>query len=435
MESIYGDGRIDKDTRQMLSSMINESIDPIKDFIKEKRDADRILCINSRWGSGKTTSLLIAINESNDKDKRYIYESTFKYSGSVNELFSDILNALNDTMAELGIKKVSGMKSLIRNLDTDFEKTIINTIQNANAETDNVLSSEIIVNINQQYRKLGEHKTIYIILDDLDRLQGEDIIRVLSLLSILRNLAFVKIIIPADTNIIARTLDEYGVVDAARFIEKYLPINKSLRINTGYEYTERLLIEKIFTRQNPKPNSGISIEPTLAAIYIKMLWSKMQEYTANYSNIRYTWLTPNEHSAPTDFKTNEGLKQLLRAPSVLYNRSNKNKYFYDWNRINNNIQKFQNIVCALVKTPKNGGKEIAIKNNFREEDYEYAIRPWISDYIRKRWDLLGLSMRDALYILSEIDYRNLPEKPGEQFTYVFNQLFPEDKLKYADEKT
>ena len=41
-------------------------------------------------------------------------------------------------------------------------------------------------------------------------------------------------------------------------------------------------------------------------------------------------------------------------------------------------------------------------------------------------------MRDALYILSELDYQNLPEKPGKQFAYVFDQLFPEDKIKYVD---
>lgn len=66
IEKIYGKSEIDEKVKQSLDKLIDKNINPIKEFLEESGDK-HVLCINGKWGSGKTTSLLIAINETEKK--------------------------------------------------------------------------------------------------------------------------------------------------------------------------------------------------------------------------------------------------------------------------------------------------------------------------------------------------------------------------------
>lgn len=72
-ERIFGEIG-DADNRKELvivSEMVAKNVDPILNFLRCD-NMNRILCVDGRWGSGKTTSLLIAINECNITRNRYI---------------------------------------------------------------------------------------------------------------------------------------------------------------------------------------------------------------------------------------------------------------------------------------------------------------------------------------------------------------------------
>ena len=89
---------------------------------------------------------------------------------------------------------------------------------------------------------------------------------------------------------------------------------------------------------------------------------------------------------------------------------------------------FSNLVYALTIKRANGGPKIPANRFFSGEIYN-LIDNWIFIYMRKWYDLFDFSIRDALDVLNGIDYSNLPREAGTQFVHVYNQLFPNKKLR------
>lgn len=432
IEKIYGKSEIDEKVKQSLDNLIDKNINPIKEFLEESGDK-HVLCINGKWGSGKTTSLLIAINETK-KNNKYIYESAFKYSGSENEFIKDLLSTLNDTTLKMGMKNKDIINSLIKNLDSNPQKTVGNFIKNY--KEINLPSSELIYKLNCQYENLNNKELIYIIIDDMDRLQGKEIVNILAVLSILKNLVFVRIIIPADLDVVCKALDADKVVEPQRFIEKYLPSQMSIKLNSNYDMVEKILLDKIgHTGGTWKKASPDKVRPTLAAIFIGMLAKKLEDETRNYKSenksVRYTWLSnaPNPQELPD--KINEPLFQLLQTPLIIRAKESfRDKYV--WNTNYNNITRFKDVIYAIKKRLGERGRSatyIPINELFSDEEYSDVIDSWIFDYMKKRWDIFGFTIRDALDIWESINQKEkLPKDKAEQFVYIFNQLFPDRQM-------
>lgn len=423
--SIYGNGDIDSIVASELKDIINRNTERIKTFLTDSNCNKKILCINSRWGSGKTTSLLIAINESEGTKSRYVYESVFKYKNNLNEFIDDLLTTIKDTMLEVGIGGGKIVDSMINNLDSDLRKTFIKSIQSI-YDID-VLSSDLILklnNIKTDYR-------VYVIIDDLDRMCSEEIINTLSLLSVLRRIKFFKIIILADLDIIRKSLDRGGVVDAYRFIEKYLPSQISVKIDSGYNITQKILTDKIIHTQRTDDKHTVSgVYPALAAIFIGMLAKSMLDQSYCLDSIRYAWLDAGKGQKIPDVG-NEIIFQLMQAPRIMKNRSDSAGGSYNWATHYNNVTRFQNIIYALQKRTGTNqyGPYVSVNTIFSDEDYSNAVDSWIFEYMEKRWDLFGFTIRDALDILEGIKYDQLPDGSAEQFAYIFNQLFPNEQIK------
>ncbi|MBR6532682.1 hypothetical protein IKT64_02850 [Candidatus Saccharibacteria bacterium] len=433
IEKIYGKSEIDEKVKQSLDELIDKNINPIKEFLEESGDK-HVLCINGKWGSGKTTSLLIAINETENNNK-YIYESAFKYSGSENEFIKDLLSTLNDTTLKMGMKNRDDIDSLIKNLDSSPQKTIGNFMRN-HKET-NLPSSELIYKLNRQYENLKTEELIYIIIDDIDRLQGKEIIDILAVLSILKNLVFVRVIIPADLDVVCKALDTYRVVESQRFIEKYLPSQMSIKLSSNYDMVEKILLDKIDhtggTWEKASPNEA---RPALAAIFIGILAKRLEDETRNYKSenksVRYAWLSnaPNPQRLPDNI--NEPLFQLLQTPLIIRAKESfRDKYV--WNTNYNNITRFKDVIYAIKKRLGERGRSatyISINEHFSDEEYSDVIDSWIFDYMEKRWDIFGFTIRDALDMWESIRQKEeLPKDRAEQFVYIFNQLFPDRQIK------
>lgn len=433
IEKIYGKSEINKKVKQSLDKLIDKNINPIKNFLEESSDK-HILCINGKWGSGKTTSLLIAINET-EKNNKYIYESAFKYSGSENEFTKDLLSALNDTTLKMGMKNRDIINSLIKNLDSSPQKTVGNFIKNY--KEINLPSSELIYKLNCQYENLNNKELIYIIIDDIDRLQGKEIIDILAVLSILKNLIFVRVIILADLDVMCRALDAYKVVEPQRFIEKYLPSQMSIKLGSNYDMVEKILLDKIsHTGDAWKEASPNEVRPALAAIFIGMLAKRLEDETRNYKSenksVRYAWLSnaPNPQKLPDNI--NEPLSQILQIPMVIRTKESF-KDRYAWNTTYNNITRFRDVIYAVKKRLGERGRSttyIPINELFSDEEYSDIIDSWIFDYMKKRWDIFGFTIRDALDIWESVRQKEgLPKDCAEQFVYIFNQLFPDRQMK------
>ncbi len=408
-----------------IDRLINTSISPIIRYLTGDSD-DNILMINAKWGAGKTTCLLIAINEAQCKENRYIYESAFKYRVNRNELFDDVLTALRETLSEFGIKTNNSIDSIIRNLDKDASNTLLEVLKKR-GEVD-ALSSDAIYRINEKYRKSKVTNKLFVIIDDLDRMSGDDIVNILSFLSILRRLEFVRIIIPADRAVIAGALKAAGIIEPQLFTEKYLPSQKEVRLMSNYEMAYAV-IEKMI--RSKKGNKGKNVRPAIGAVFLKMLSNEMKRQTFGFKNYRHQWLQAGAKGAVEKIDlVNEQIRQILSIPTIIEARNKGDAEKYRWSAEYNNIRETQNIVYGLQE--KVGSLErptiISKWRLFSDNDYNYAVKSWTMNYMEKRWDLFGFTIREARNTLSGINFEQLPEDELEQFISIYNQYNPTRKI-------
>ena len=420
---IYGKKKVPRSESQMIDVFIDSNVEPIRNYLSGQIAGT--LVINAKWGAGKTTNLLMAINEVSGKYKnRYIYESVFKYQIKNGEFIKDFLATLSETMEELGIKVPRQIYEIAENLDTNIGKTTLNVLRSKKEV--NTLTSGLIADINAKYENTELSNKIFIIIDDLDRLRGEDIEVILSLLSTIRRLAFARIIIPADIETVQKALGKIGIIEPAIFVDKYLPSERSVRLKSAYDLTIEVLSRQILSQNRGRNIS--SVNPAISAIFIKMLAKKMDNLTLGFARYRHAWLSiPGDDSLSID-QENEQILQILRIPRIIYATNKQDSHGYFWATNYNNIRSVQNIVYALFQSAN--GVSRGVRNDFTDQDYYYVAESWIFRYMKRRWDIFGFSLRDALDTLSSVNVENLSDKQAEQFAYIYNQLFPNERIKY-----
>lgn len=418
-------------------SVIDEQIKPIKKFLKDEQQDSSTLVIDSKWGTGKTTSLLIAIDETKNikRDDKFIYESVFRYSASMDEFIKDFLNTFSNVLYELGIDAHNDMDTLIENYELSPTKIISNILKAQNSSIN--LSIEIMAKINKLYedtKKKNKIKSlVFIIFDDLDRLQGDDVLKVLSLLSSLRHLSFVRIIIPADIDTIAEILRGIKVPEPEKYVEKYLPEQTSVKIDFGYSVAEEIIITAL-------NKAGIASDdgcyPIWGAMLIAILSKVLWDETRSLEEHRGDWLSEMYSGNPKEVGW-LAYRILKSAPAYMMEQSDEtlaravhstDRYY--WDSAFNSIQHFENIVYA-IRTKKD---KRAIHDVFSYEDYCALIDPWIFSYAEAHWNEFGLTMRAALDCFNKIKpvLSEMPRTAEEEFAFTWNQFFPNKKIRTAN---
>lgn len=407
-----------------IETLIENNVAPIKNFLETDSNSENTLVINSNWGAGKTTSLLIAINETDSRYNRYIYESVFKYNDSLAEFENDIMNALSDTLSKIGVYGANNrIRFLIQNLDSDPRKTLHDIIKTSPKQ--NYLTTELLFRINNEYERLHRKEKLYLIVDDLDRMQGKDILEVISLLSTLRRLAFVKIIILADLRIVIEALKTIGVVDAEKYIKKYLPDQSAIKVDSSYRMVTRILQRKITAKQKLELPS--LAKPVLAAILIKLVADKLVTVSAGIEESKVIWLR-NRSELQENIKGEARI--ILNAPRYVYSQSEEmQNEKYEW-LPKTNPHKFEDIILGI----KSASTKVSIANFFGEEEYHDLVETWIFGFVATHWDTLEFTFRDTLDILDSLNISGSSLNPGKIFTETFNQLFPKSPIKYFEEK-
>ncbi|MBR5621489.1 hypothetical protein IKW75_03365 [Candidatus Saccharibacteria bacterium] len=428
VEDIYGEKIDDAEALQLVSKRIDGNINRVKAFLAEdSHKKENVLGVNSGWGSGKTTTVLIAIDETDNPKNRYVYESVFKYSGNISEFINDILGALESTIDEFGIDTGRHLREIIKNLDTNFARTLLNFMKNPPSLVS--LTTESIMEINEAYENKGVENKIFLIIDDLDRLNGEDLVRIFSLLSTLRRFKFLRIIILADYSILVEILRRHNVVEPQKFIEKYLPAQKMLKLDSGYNMATGVVLDKFFYAQDGWNRDHDGALPALAAVLFYLLAKRLRAETATRSNVRFRWLPDGigDRALPDDL--DEVTSQILGIPVIMRKNSGELAENYTWRTYYNNIARLEDVLVALDRRIGETNTKVRVLSNFRVEDYVELIDSWIFGYMQTRWDIFQFTLRDLLDIVSSVDYGNLPKDSAEQFAYVFNQLFPNNEIK------
>lgn len=412
---------LNADDLNEIEEIIDKNKEKIKIFLHKSNEKQEILFIDSLWGTGKTTTLLLALNDAKYfYENRYIYESAFKYTNNIGEFGNDLIGSIIKSLREMGCYIPNNQQAqLVANIFSG-PKSIVDTVIGADQ---NYLTNEIIHKINKKFKILGINRELYIIIDDLDRLQGEDIIKILSILSMLRKMSFVKLIILADRSKLIENLRNYRVIDPEIYIEKYLPSPISVKIEAGYYLAEKICLAHF------RKASGINnCKPAFAAVLMKVLSNKLIQYTDSQSDRIIVW--------PRNYNTNpnmvEGLPrqaiEILNIPSLISDIAvDGNKLFdsaYTWGNARIRVNDFASIITKLKLRNSN----TYITQIFGKKEYEEVIASWIFDYASKNWESLGITIRDVMDVLRITDSHGYSKYAAIQFTQCFNQLFPEDKI-------
>ncbi len=424
----------DQECRAQVEKLIVDSIMPIKDFLEEVDAFRNTLIVEGLWGSGKTTSVLVSSNEVNvniQKHMRYIYESAFKYNGNIFEFERDILEAIYDIMSEMGISAGVPLGALAKNLDSNPLKSFISTLYENAMPSSKMLTSDLVRQINKRYNHIKDCRKLHVIvvLDDIDRLQGEDIVRMLSFISIIRRINFVRLILPIDASVVQYSLKQAHIMEPALFMKKYIPEFDTIKVRTDYEMVEQIALRTIAGRQERVMTDIETFRAAWAAIVCK-LFSERLKYNAkekNWNSTRCTWLGvaylgyphfPEEvdpASSGIMFATYKAMKDCL-----------DNNHKYRWgSRINGGggEQRFEDVVLGVV----HGSAGFPVRDRFNEEAYDVLISSWIFAFANEQWGNLAVSLREVLDMIGACDVLVSDMGRRDQFVYVFNQLFA-DKL-------
>ena len=396
---------------------------PIEDFLSSK--SENILTINGKWGVGKTTTVLIAIDLYKVKYRPiygrnyYIYESAFKYVNGITEFKKDILNSIREILDSRGFYT----RTIFRQIAENIGSKHLGKFHFPQNGTE--LTSRMIYKLNRRYNLRKEKFSIIIIVDDIDRLLGEDIISTLSMLSILRRLDFVKIILPLDQKIIEKQLVKASVASPKLFLEKYLPEQNQLTIQNNFEIISAIITRELRYKLNDDSVfSEEKVKPIFEVVIFKIFDDTAKEKLTNsgYAGFSDRWLDQHDES-----KTE---KETLDAYS--HTISLATKMFEDIAKQNADLK----IALPSSSSPNSYSEFLRLihydnPNIMDEKPYEKILSPWINDFASIGWGSLSLTTRNVidflhkyLPILKEGDELSPSDEPNILFAEAHNRLFP-----------
>lgn len=419
------------------SAIILGSIDPITTFLDGDIRDGSILMVDAPWGAGKTTAVLIAINLRQKEQnivRRYIYESSFKYTGSTGDFGCDLVSSLCDTLSEFGLDVRSSFIGVIQNIDFSVSKLLPSLLKSTYHKSDGYLTTELVNKINSSYHrhlKMGSNPLeVVVVLDDMDRLQGEDIIKALSILSIIRRLVFVKIIVPVDLRSIVRQLKEQcKITNPDKFVRKYLSGQKSVKLKSDEEIVEQIALRKIKSLQDNPPADGTEFCAAWAAIIIRLVSDKLHADLRDVQGLKLQWLgrfksenltVPSISKIPCQELLQESSDRVDHIVDGTYTSYGRK---YKWpDSMKTDIRNFEDII---LKPQKRDGTPVL--QDFTEDEYNELVGSWIFGFAQQYWAQIDATLRDVLDLISAGGFSNLSLNHANQFKQVLSALFPESR--------
>ncbi|GGF23405.1 KAP family P-loop NTPase fold protein [Hymenobacter cavernae] len=232
--------------------------------------------INGPWGTGKTSFINLIICDINKKDTIHIEVSPWN-SNTPKDLIKDFFDTMQEALAEhhqsipyLLTKYSNKLVNIHENKVTSLIKKATSTVAN------NESINSIHKNINNTLREIN--KKIIITIDDLDRLDSEEIMEVLRLIRNTANFYNTFFIVAYDRTYVSKALEKHNTHNTNQFINKIFQIevtlpfyNKDILIN---KLTAQLIIafpesEKVF--KEAFFGAEINTEPVLIKSWLTSL--------------------------------------------------------------------------------------------------------------------------------------------------------------------
>lgn len=427
------------DDYDQVRGIVMENVSPIIDFLDGGCKYNNTLIVSAPWGAGKTTSTLVALNLrdiSDQKIYRYVYESAFKYTDNTGEFGRDVTAAIFDVLAELNISSTEDFDNLLQNISfepANFLQSIFKVFQQNPA----ALTTDLVSKINERYFKYIENSKnlpldLTIVIDDLDRLQGEDAVNVLSLLSIIRRFSFVRIIIPVDPTTVSAQLGEAHIYQPEKFIQKYLPEQSTVELKSTAEIIEIIARQNIKGLQKKLPEGETGFCAAWAAIIIKLVSNRLNRTPGELEDSVFRWLNrENDIIQTIPQKLPSQPRRILNDISNNIDKSVANasdEYGRKYKWLDSSPSDARKVEDFILKVLCQDGTRVM--TDFTEDMYYDLIAPWIFSFAKEYWSDIDATLRDVLDIIHAYDFSSLDEDLGKQFKQVMAQLFPDSMKPY-----
>lgn len=446
---IAGQDQTQGATKQ-IRRILNTQIQQVVEFLQPNAKHN-VTIINAPWGSGKTTTLLLSLeyiekkkeeeekkngeNNTHKNSCRYIYESAFKYANGLENFTEIVLRSVSQVLVELGITGASPiLDKIIKVLEPDPKETFPLMLREFFSTHGNQsLTYDLIHDVNEKYAKNNLSTCVYIIIDDMDRLLGNDIYKIISFLSILRRLSFVKIIILADLSVITEQLKNINASQPEKFVQKYLPECSTIKLKNSYDIIEQIVLQKIKGTQKTRRAKDNTIYcGAWAAVLIKIFSEILDIDSKTWSSMHIETSAVRKTSLKDDIKCNRASQLILNGSIEHIHRQvqickNSNGTLTYTNTLSSRIDA-REIEKILLSASYGGASKQKITDNFTEEAYQDFIANWIFDFSSSNWAELNIDLRTIMFYLENIEGIELKQTPVEQFVQVFNTFFPDTPI-------
>lgn len=265
---MYGYKEDDLHNTAVLSNYYSQLI-KVQSFI-EGGGKSNLLAVTGRWRSGKTSAVNIALDMAkvNNRDL-FMRVSCLNYTKSVDSLIKDVVFDIS-----VGVRKKWGVdisKELSAMGDNMSPQSIgpvdhLISYSNVNRQT---VSHLILNKINRKLR--NTNGSLYIIIDDVDRLVGDEVRHMLSFMHTLASISIVKQIVCIEWDATIHNLAEAGVYQPESYINKFIDCRaNSIHLSSQYEMIEKLALNRIKDIVQGKVDDEMGLRAVWAVCLLKI---------------------------------------------------------------------------------------------------------------------------------------------------------------------
>ncbi|WP_426479298.1 KAP family P-loop NTPase fold protein [Chryseobacterium sp. CBSDS_008] len=218
-----------------LDNLFSKTVEKIKDIIdKNSFETSYTIGINSEWGNGKSTILEMVKSELKENSDKIIVDFNPWMGFDKKVLIKDFFNSLSESLTENNISNevYQYSEELVNATDNSVLKTIKNIFyREKSLET-------LFNNINNKIKLLN--KKIVVFVDDIDRLDNEEIFQLLKLIRNTANFQRTYFIMAYDREYVVGSINGINEYASVNYLDKI--INTELTL----PYFDRNILKEIF---------------------------------------------------------------------------------------------------------------------------------------------------------------------------------------------
>lgn len=423
------------------------------------------ISVEGNWGSGKTTLLNLSIDHLEESlkstcDKHnvvFIRPSAFTYSyADPHEFINDVLTSVFkyfDAFFPRKLKVKKYKSTIINNLSSDLSDTDkLMSIFKEFKVTKGILTDEVVERINSKYlysySEVSDRPIVYLVVDDIDRLDPKAIRTIFSFLYVLKSIFFIRIITLSDMDEIFLMLErnKVGVSDPTGFFRKLEA--RKIDVSPKYHQIKSLGIETIKlyyeTLYGSESSHNYEIDWTLCMVdylehYFNPLFMENIIIRAVLGDLKIGTTARPDFTQYESDRNSKMLRQYIAFQKIARNinrihgrKYNESKYLYGFHagRTHDRSSIYERYkIKSYVTNMRKDIQETTNNMNDAISSYKSLIEPLITRYMNAYSDQLKLSYRDFQTVISKhleyvcYGYNGFNRKDVDQ--EVFAQLFIE----------